>query len=64
MDKVTIELTIAERDFLLAVVDAGFAAMGISTLIGKLRATREPAPAPVETVEPAPEGTNDVPAFA
>lgn len=46
----TITMTEAERDFLLKVFDAGFAALSITSLIGKLRAVspQAPAPAPVE----------------
>ena len=48
----TIELTEAERNFLLAVWEHGVKAMGIPTLFDKLRGmTPNQAPAPAEAVE-------------
>jgi hypothetical protein len=48
-----LELTEAERDLLLKVFDAGFAAMGVTSLIGKLRGVAPQAPAPAPEADPA-----------
>ena len=54
-----LELTEAERQFMLVVFEAGIQALGITTLAAKLRGLKDAAPAPVEpapapVVEPAP----------
>ena len=67
-----LELTEAERQFMLVVFEAGIQALGITTLAAKLRGLKdaapapvvEPAPAPAPVVEPAVDAAPPAPAAA